>query len=41
MAPVGASLALFDEVGMDALRERSLRLTAYLERWNRRQLTLG
>ena len=31
MAPVGASLALFDEVGMDALRERSLRLTAFLE----------
>jgi kynureninase len=31
MAPVLASLEMFDEVGMDALRERSLRLTAYLE----------
>jgi kynureninase len=30
MAPVLASLRIFDEVGMDALRERSKRLTAYL-----------
>ncbi len=30
MGPVRTSLQLFDEVGMDALRERSLRLTAYL-----------
>ncbi|MEO0473462.1 MAG: kynureninase, partial [Bacteroidota bacterium] len=32
MAAVWASLKIFDEVGMDALRERSLRLTAYLEK---------
>lgn len=32
MAPLRASLALFDEVGIDRLRERSLRLTAALER---------
>lgn len=32
MAPVRASLELFDEVGIDVLRERSLRLTAFLER---------
>jgi kynureninase len=32
MGPVRTSLELFDKVGMDALRERSLRLTAYLER---------
>ncbi len=32
MAPVRVSLALFAEVGMDALRERSLRLTRWLER---------
>jgi kynureninase len=32
MAPLRASLALFDEVGIDRLRERSLRLTAVLER---------
>ncbi len=32
MAPLRASLALFDEVGIDRLRERSIRLTAALER---------
>ena len=31
MAPVLASLRIFDEVGMVALRERSVRLTGYLE----------
>jgi kynureninase len=31
MSPVRTSLALFDKVGMTALRERSIRLTAYLE----------
>jgi kynureninase len=31
MAPLKASLALFDEVGIDRLRERSVRLTAALE----------
>ena len=31
MAPVGASAALFASVGMEALRERSMRLTAFLE----------
>jgi kynureninase len=31
MAPVLASLRIFDEVGMEVLRERSLRLTGYLE----------
>ncbi len=32
MVPLAASLAIFDEVGMPALRERSVRLTGYLER---------
>lgn len=31
MAPVLASLEMFDSAGMDALREKSIRLTAYLE----------
>jgi kynureninase len=31
MVPLAASLAIFDEVGMPALRERSERLTGYLE----------
>jgi kynureninase len=31
LAPVAASLAIFDEVGMPALRERSIALTGYLE----------
>ena len=31
MGPVRTSLELFDSVGMDALRERSVRLTAFLE----------
>jgi kynureninase len=31
LAPIRASLAIFDEVGIEALRERSMRLTAYLE----------
>ncbi len=32
MAPVRASLELFDEVGIDVLRARSVRLTGFLER---------
>lgn len=32
MAPVRASLRIFDEAGIDALCERSVRLTAFLER---------
>ncbi|MEV5694409.1 kynureninase [Micromonospora globbae] len=32
MGPVRTSLELFDRIGMPALRERSLRLTGYLER---------
>lgn len=31
LAPIAVSLAMFDEVGMTALRERSVALTAYLE----------
>ena len=31
IAPVLVSLEMFDEVGMDALREKSVRLTGYLE----------
>jgi kynureninase len=32
MSPVRTSLEIFDRIGMDVLRERSLRLTAYLEK---------
>lgn len=32
MAPLAASLEIFDRVGMPALREKSLKLTAFLER---------
>ena len=32
MGPVRTSLELFDKIGIDVLRERSLRLTAYLEK---------
>jgi len=31
LAPIGVALAMFDEVGMAALRKRSVALTAYLE----------
>jgi kynureninase len=31
LAPIAVSLAIFDDVGMHALRERSVALTAYLE----------
>jgi kynureninase len=31
LAPIAVSLAIFDEIGMRALRERSVALTAYLE----------
>ena len=31
LAPIAVSLAMFDEVGMPALRERSVALTAFLE----------
>src|SRR5439155_5853404 len=31
MSPVRTSLEIFDKIGIDVLRERSVRLTAYLE----------
>lgn len=31
MTPLKASLALFDEIGIDRLRAKSLKLTAYME----------
>jgi kynureninase len=37
MVPLAASLAIFDEVGMPALRERSIRLTGFAERLLRDQ----
>jgi len=32
LAPIGVALAIFDEAGLPALRERSIALTGYLER---------